>query len=247
VIVIVTGRQKITNVILAVYVILLLIFLHIPIPQLVYQANVSDKWLHFLAYMNLFFLLWFSINPDMKINWRKWSTWLIITGLLVFAWVDELTQPYTGRSYDIQDLTADAEGIFGGLVILTFLPFWPSLLTVWAITILGVAVLIKADLSKIAPNLNSVYHILAYAGFTLIWAKLFSIYLSARTIAARFSLLICIPLGFMFFVKVLSILLGRYFTITEMMLSGGAVLAAATAACLFTKKLYQEPFLGKGV
>jgi VanZ family protein len=243
----VIGRQKITIMAFVVYAILLLIFLHMPIPKLVYQANVSDKWLHFLAYMNLFFLLWFSINPDSKINWRKWSTWMIIAGVLIFAWIDELTQPYTGRSYDIQDLIADAEGILGGLVIFTFLSFWPSLLTVWAITILGVAILIKADLSKIAPNLDAVYHIIAYAGFTLIWAKLSNIYLSARTMATRFSFIICVPLSLMFFVKALSMLLGRYFAVTEILLSGCTVLAAATAACLFVKRLHQEPFLGKGV
>jgi hypothetical protein len=230
-----------------VYGILLLVSLHIPIPKIVYKANVSDKWLHFLAYMNLFFLLWFSINPNRRANWRDRSIWLIIAGMLVFAWIDELTQPYTGRTYDIQDLAADAEGVLGGLIIFAFLSFWPSLLAVWAITIFGVATLISADLSKIAPVLNDVYHVLAYGFFTLIWGQLVNLYLSPKTIIGRSSLIISAPFGLMLFVKVSSMLTGRYFTTGEMLLSSGAIVVAAIAASFYVKKQSQEPFLAKGV
>ena len=245
--VILTGRQKKTIVVSILYLITLFTFTHIQIPQVVYQANVSDKWLHFLAYMNLFFLLWFSINPDKKANWRKPAVWLIFLGAVISGAADELSQPYTGRTCDILDFVADAEGIFAGLVIFTFLTFWPSLLAVWAISIFGVATLIKADLSEIAPILNIVYHVLAYAGFTLIWGQLIKLYLSPKTIISRLLLIISLPLGLMFFVKVSSILLGRYFTAMEMLCSAGAILAVATAICLFERKRCQEPFLAKGV
>ena len=244
---IVSGRQKITIVSLSFYWVLLFVSSHIPIPKLVYQANVSDKLLHFLAYMNLFFLLWFSVNPDGKASWRSWSIWLIITGAFILGGIDELTQPYVGRTCDILDFVADAEGILGGLIIFVFLSFWPSFLAVWAITIFGVATLIKADPSKVAPNLDAVYHILAYAGFTLVWAKLINLYLSAKTTIRRFLLMISVPLGFMLFVKILSVLLGRYFTSVEMLLSGGAIIVAAIATCLLKRKRGQEPFLAKGV
>jgi hypothetical protein len=242
-----TGRQKKTIVVSVLYLITLFTFTHIPIPQVVYQANVSDKWLHFLAYMNLFFLLWFSINPDKKANWLKWGTWLIFLGAVISGAADELTQPYTGRTCDILDFVADAEGIFAGLVIFTFLTFWPSLLAVWAISIFGVATLISADLSKVAPTLDTVYHVLAYAGFTLIWTQLINLYLSPKTIIRRLLLIMSLPLGLMFFVKSSSMLFGRYFTTAEMLLSGSAIIVAAIATCLFARKRYQEPFLAKGV
>jgi len=245
--VILTGRQKKTIVVSVLYLITLFTFTHIQIPQVVYRANVFDKWLHFLAYMNLFFLLWFSFFPDKRANWRKLAVWLIFLGAVISGAADELSQPYTGRTCDILDFVADAEGIFGGLVIFTFLTFWPSLLAVWAISIWGVATLIKADLSKIAPTLDTVYHVLAYGGFTLIWTQLINLYLSPKTIISRLLLMISVPLGLMFFVKVSSILLGRYFTTAEMLLSGGAIIVAATATCLFAKKRCQEPFLAKGV
>ena len=242
-----TGRQKITIAVSSLYFITLFVSTHMPIPQVVYRANVSDKWLHFLAYMNLFFLLWFSINPDKKANWRKPAVWLIFLGAIICGGVDELSQPYTGRTCDVLDFVADAKGIFAGLVIFTFLSFWPSLLAVWAISIFGVATLISADLSKVAPILDAVYHILAYAGFTLIWTQLMNLYLSPKTIINRLLLIMSLPLGLMLFVKVSSMLLGRYFTMAEMLLSGSTIIVAAIATCLFARKRYQKPFLAKGV
>jgi hypothetical protein len=138
-----TGRQKKTIVVSVLYLITLFTFTHIPIPQVVYRANVSDKWLHFLAYMNLFFLLWFSINPDKKANWRKLAVWLVFLGAVISGAVDELSQPYTGRTCDFWDFTADTKGVSAGFIIVTFVSFWPSLLVVWAISIFGVATLVK--------------------------------------------------------------------------------------------------------
>jgi VanZ family protein len=241
-----TGRQKKTIAVSVLYLITLFTFTHIPIPQVVYRAGVSDKWLHFLAYMNLFFLLWFSFFPDKKANWLKWGTWLIFLGAIICGGVDELSQPYTGRTYDFWDFTADAKGVSAGLIIVTFASFWPSLLGVWAISIFGVATLISADLSKVAPILDTVYHVLAYGSFTLIWGQLINLYLLPKTIIGRLLLMISVPLGLMFFVKASSMLLGRYFTIAEMLLSGGAIIVAAIVMCLFAKKKVSGTFFGKG-
>jgi hypothetical protein len=247
VVAIVTQRQKTTIAVLIIYWIALVVLAHMTIPQVVYQAKVSDKWLHFLAYLNLVFLVWFSIYPDSKVRWRNKAGWLVFFAVVVYGGLDELTQPYFGRTKDLMDFLANAKGVATGLVILSFLTFWPALLAVWAISIFGVATLVSADLSKIAPILDTVYHILAYAGFTLIWTQLINLYLSPRTIIRRLFLTISLPLGLMFFVKASSMLLGRYFTTTEMLLSGGTVVVAAIATCLFTRKRYQEPFLAKGV
>ena len=242
-----TGRQKKTIVVSVLYLITLFVSTHIPIPKIVYKAEVSDKWLHFLAYMNLFFLLWFSLSPEKKADWRKPAVWLIFLGVIICGGVDEISQPYTGRTCDFWDFTADAKGVSAGLIIVTFLTFWPSLLAVWAISILGMATLISADLSKIAPILDAVYHVLAYAGLTLIWGQLINLYLLPRTIIRRLLLMISLPLGLMFFVKVSSMLLGKYFTTMAMLLSGGAIIVAAIAMWLSGRKRYQEPFLAKGV
>lgn len=241
-----TRRHKITIAVLAIYWIALVILAHMPIPQVVYQAKVSDKWLHFLAYLNLVFLVWFSIRPDDKARWRNKATWLVFLAVVVYGGIDELTQPYSGRSRDLMDFIANAEGAAAGLAIFTFLAFWPSLLAVWAISIFGAATLISADLSKVAPISNIVYHVLVYAGFTLIWTQVMNLYLSPRAIISRLLLTISAPACLMFFVKASSMLIGRYFTTEEMLLSGGAIIIAATATCLFARKRHQKPFLAKG-
>ena len=241
-----TRRQKITIVVLAIYWITLVILAHMPIPQVVYQARVSDKWLHFLAYLNLVFLLWFSIHPDEKVRWRNQATWLIFLAVVAYGGIDELTQPYFGRTKDLMDFLANAGGVAAGLAIFTFLTFWPSLLAVWAISIFGVATLISADLSKIAPILDAVYHIFAYGGFTLIWGQLINLYLSPKTIISRLLLIISLPLGLMFFVKVSSILLGRYFTAMEMLLFGRCNFRRCDSNMLICKKKASGTFSGKG-
>ena len=241
-----TRRQKTTIVVLTIYWIALVILAHMPIPQVVYQAKVSDKWLHFLAYLNLVFLVWFSIRPDNKVRWREKAGWLVFLAVVVYGGIDELTQPYFGRTKDLMDFLANAEGVATGLMIFTFLTFWPALLAVWAISIFGVATLISADMSKIAPISDTAYNILAYAGFTLIWTQLINLYLSPGTIIRRLLLMISLPLGLMFFVKISSMLFGRYFTTREMLFSAGAISAAAAARYLFERKRYQEPFLAKG-
>jgi hypothetical protein len=245
--VIATRRQKITIAVLAVYWIALAILAHIPIPELVYRANVSDKWLHFLAYLNLIFLTWFSIHPDDKVLWRNKTMWLIFLAVVVYGGIDEFIQPYFGRTRDLTDFLANAGGIAAGLVIFSFLTFWSSFLAVLAISIFGVATLIKADMSKAAPILDAVYRIAVYAAFTLVWVRLLNFYSLPRTLINRLLLTISLPLGLMFFVKASSMLLGRYFTAMEMLCSGGAILTVATIVCLFERKIRQEPFLAKGV
>ncbi len=241
-----TRRQKTTVGILVIYWIALVVFAHIPIPQLVYQARVSDKWLHFLAYLNLVFLTWFSIRPDEKVRWHNQAAWLVLMAVVVYGGIDELTQPYFGRNRDLMDFIANAGGVVTGLAFFTFMAFWPSLQAVSAISIFGIATLIHADLSKVAPILNIVYHVFAYGGFTLIWTQLTNLYLSPRTIISRSLLTISVPAGLMLFVKMSSMLMGRYFTTMEMLCSAGAILTVATATCLFERKRHQKPFLAKG-
>ena len=67
-------RRKWTIVLLGVYWPALFISSHIPIPEMVEQAGVSDKTLHFLAYLILAFLLWVSLSREGKLRWRAAAT-----------------------------------------------------------------------------------------------------------------------------------------------------------------------------
>jgi len=227
-----TRRQKITIAVLVPYWIALLIFAHIPIPQIVYQAQVSDKCLHFLAYLILVFLLWFSINPDRKVNWRSRVVWLLLFVVAVYGGLDELLQPYVGRTCDVWDFVANAGGILTGLVMFTFLAFWQALPAVSAITIFGLTNLAKANLSKLVPVADAAFHVLAYGGFTLVWVQFMDLYLSIKPLSARLLLALGVPIGFLLIVKAGSLLLGRHFEMTDLLFAVLAIIVVVTARYL---------------
>jgi hypothetical protein len=64
-----TGRQKITIAVSSLYFITLVVSTHIPIPKIVYKAEVSDKWLHFPASSN--YLMRIALMSDSGIFFGK--------------------------------------------------------------------------------------------------------------------------------------------------------------------------------
>jgi hypothetical protein len=210
-------RQKITLAIVAVYWVALLVVTHISIPKIVYQAHVSDKWIHFLAFMNLVFLLWFSFSPDDKVNWRGRLVWLLLLVVCAYGGLDELTQPYFGRTCDLYDFLANVAAVITGLFIVSFLSFWQALPVVSAITIFGLTNLARANLSKLVPISDVLFHIFAYACFTLCWIQFMRIYLPRVTGIWRLLLVITIPVCLLLVVKTTSLLTSRHFAATDLL------------------------------
>jgi hypothetical protein len=233
-----TLRQKITLAILAAYWIALLVLTHIPIPKIVYQAHVSDKWLHFLAFMNLVFLLWFSFRPDDKVSWRSRLVWLLVLAVCVYGGLDELTQPYFGRTCDLYDFLANVAAIITGLIILTFLAFWQALPVVLAITIFGLTNLAKANLSKLVPVSDVVFHFVAYAAFTLSWLQFMRIYLPRITGLWRLLLIIDVPVCLLLVVKATSLLTGRYFAATDLLFAFLGICVTIVISYLIKHRTY---------
>lgn len=221
-------RQKITFAVLAVFWVTLLITTHIPIPKIVYQANVSDKWLHFLAYINLVFLLWFTLKPQGTVNWNSIMAWLFLIIIIVSGGMDELTQPPFGRTCDLYDFLTDVFAVITGLVIFTFLAFWQSLPAMLAITIFGLTNLAKANLSKLVPIADDAFHIFAYAGFTLSWLQFMRVYLPYVMGIRRLLLLINMPVCLLFVVKTASLLLGRHFAATDLLFAALGICSVIT-------------------
>ena len=71
------NRQKLCIIPVLLYWPVLAILTSIPIPQLVRRAGVSDKVLHFLAYLILFFLLWFAVSKGRKAKWGRPAIWWV--------------------------------------------------------------------------------------------------------------------------------------------------------------------------
>jgi len=228
------SRQKITTVLLAIYWPSLFIVAHIPIPGLVRKAGVSDKALHFLAYLILVCLLWFAVSPNRKVAWRKSTVWWVFLAIVGYGIVDEWLQGYiAGRSRDVTDFAANLAGTFSGLVLCSFFSFWPVTLLVAAMFIFGLTNTTRTDLSKLVPTVNLIFHLFAYTVFTLLWIQCMHLFLPLKTLKPKWVIVaIGPPIGFLVMVKLFSSILGKNFGIPEVIISIVGIAGAVAATYL---------------
>ena len=173
-------RQKLTIIFLLLYWPSLFILAHIPIPLFVRRAGVSDKSLHFLAYLILVFLLWFAIGPDRKVKWRRAAVWWILFVVVWYGAFDEWLQARVGRSGNVADFLADLVGTVAGLILLSFFTFWPALLMVTGITIFLLTNLARVNPANLLPITNTVFHPFAYGFFTMLWIRYIHLFLPMK-------------------------------------------------------------------
>jgi len=232
-------RQKMTIIALAFYWPTLFVLGHIPIPQVVYQAEVSDKSLHFLAYLILVFLLWFAINPDKKVNWRKAAPWWILLVVVSYGIADEISQGYVGRNCDILDFFTNLIGSLTGLVLFTIFTFWPAALLVTGIVIFGITNIARANLADMLPIANAMFHLFAYAAFTVLWIQCLHTFKPIKI--SKINLLVPAlagPIAFLFTVKLSSMILGRVVVMSDIIVSIGAIIA--TVGVFYLTTSYQK-------
>jgi len=203
----------------------LFVLAHIPIPLLVREAGVSDKSLHFLAYLILVFLLWFAISGDKKVNWRKGTAWWVLFIVGVYAVFDEWLQGYVaGRSCDVRDFFADLTGMLTGLILLAFFTFWPAGLLIAGTVIFGITNIARVNLADLLPVTNAMFHLFGYAFFTLLWIQYMLVlhvqsgYLQ-RTKLKLMILSLAVPTGFLLTVKLSSTILGKDFAAQDIILA----------------------------
>ncbi|MEA3225750.1 MAG: VanZ family protein [Planctomycetota bacterium] len=236
-------RQKITALLLAIYWPALFIFAHISVPRVVREADVSDKSLHFIAFLILVFLLWFTVSDGRKVNWRIAAPWCVLLTMGVYGILDEWLQSYVaGRSCDAWDFFADMTSTLTGLIMFSVLSFWPAGLLVTAIVIFGIANISQVDLSDLMPAANTVFHLGAYALFTAFWIQCLHLFLptislrATRTgwLAAAFAA----PVGLVLTVKLSSLVLGSEFSVPDMIISFGSI--AVTVATVYLSASYHK-------
>ncbi len=216
----ISRRQKITIILLVFYWLSFFIFAHIPVPDLVRKAGVSDKGLHFLAYLILVFLLWFAVSPDQKVVWRKavlWWVFIVVTG---YGVVDELLQGVTGRNCDVMDIVANIAGTFTGLILLSFFTFWPAALLVTGAVIFGITNITRANLAELVPVTNAMFHLFAYPIFSMLWICYMHLYLSIKPPKSKWLMAaLAVPIGLLLTVKLFSVILGKGFGLREVIIS----------------------------
>jgi hypothetical protein len=234
-----TRRQKLTLFLLFFYWVGIFILAHIPIPKLVYKAQVSDKALHFLIYLILVFLFWFAINPSKKVNWRKASVWWVFLITAVYAIIDELLQGYVGRSCDAMDFSADLVGAFTGLILFSFFTFLPAFLIVIAVSIFLLTNLAKANLAELVPVTNLAFHLFAYAFFSLVWIQIMSERIHLKSHRVKWlTVALALPTALLLTVKLSSIILGRNVGLLDILISIASI--ASVVATIFLTALFRR-------
>jgi len=227
-------QQKIAACVLVIYWPALFVLTHIPVPRVVQEADVSDKSLHFLAYLTLTFLIWFAVSGDKKVKWRRAAPWMVLFVIIVYGILDEWLQNYVaGRSCDVRDFFTDLAGALAGLILSSFLTFWPAGLLVTVTFIFGITNVTRANLADRLPVTNAVFHLLAYAILTVLWIRCMHIFLAAKAPKAKWLILaLAGPVGFLIIVKLFSIIAGKDFTLSDIIISFGAIAAIVTVFCL---------------
>jgi len=228
-----SAQQKITRIALALYWPALFVSAHIPVPAPIQGAGVSDKSLHFLAYLTLVFLLWFAVSGIRRVSWRISRPWLVLLTLVIYGIIDEILQGLVpGRSPDVMDFVADMTGALTGMILFTILPFWPAGLLVVATVIFGVANVSRVNLAVVLPITYAIFHLFAYAVFSAMWiycTKL-NTSISAKTAGIKWLLpAIAAPAGLLLTVKLSAVVFGKGFTLTDTIVSAGAIVTVIVA------------------
>ena len=238
-------RQKITIISLVFYWLSFFILAHIPVPGLVSKAGVSDKGLHFLAYLVLVFLLWFAVSPDQKVVWRKavvWWVFIVITG---YGVVDELLQGFTGRNCDVMDIVANIAGTFTGLILFSVFSFWPAALLVTGTVIFGITNIARANLAELVPVTNAMFHLFAYPIFSMLWLCYMHLFLALKPPKPKWlTAALAVPIGLLLTVKLFSLVLGKVLGLREVIISVvgiAAVVAITSLIALFHKTQDARP------
>ena len=229
-------RQKLITGALIIYWPSLFILAHIPIPQLVRKAHVSDKSLHFIAYLVLVFLFWFVFNPDRKVNWRRAAAWWVLLVIAGYGVVDELLQGcMAGRSCDVRDYVANLGGIVTGLILCSLLNFWLAFLSVSGITIFTLTNVARANLTDLVPITNAMFHFFAYGFFTVVWVRCIYLYLPPKAPGIRWLITaLALPIGFLLGVKTFSLILGKAIILQDVIVSVAGITTAVSLICLIS-------------
>ena len=112
---------------LAVYWPVLVIVFHMPLePQPPGPGLPLDKVVHVSAFLVLGALVTWVARPARRASGGiPFTTRMtIFLGLVLYALVDEITQPLTGRSIELGDLAGDAIGALAGISVYHVLVGW---------------------------------------------------------------------------------------------------------------------------
>ncbi len=231
----ISRRQKLILISLVIYWPTLFVLAHIPIPKIVREAGVSDKSLHFIAYLILVFLFWFVISPDRKVSWRRATAWWVFFGAVCYGVIDELLQGVVaGRSCDAVDFLADLAGVLTGLIIFAVFTFWPAFLFVTGISIFALTNMARVNLADLLPVTYLVFLLFSYGFFAALWIQNMHLFSSLRAPKIKWLIVAsALPICFLAAVKLFSVAAGRDFRWQDVIIAAVGIVVVIIATCLF--------------
>jgi len=221
-------RQKAVIAALVLYWPTLFVLAHIPVPQVVRAAHMSDKSLHLLAYMILTFLLWSAVRPLEKVRWRKAAVWWVLAVVLVYGVCDECLQYFVAsRSMDPLDYLADVAGTVTALGVLAVTSFWPASVLITGAAIYTLAVITRANLTALLPVTMTLFHLTTHAVFTVLWMSCLRQWLDPKRNAGLWLIAsISLPLILVLVTRVSATISGKVFEALDTISAIAGILAA---------------------
>lgn len=230
-----TRRQIPILIALLLYWPAIFIATHIPrIPQWVGQVPVSDKTLHFLAYLFLVFLLWFAINPNRKVSWRKPAAWWILFAVVWYGVMDEWLQMYVGRCADVRDFFADLAGAVTGLVLLTIFYFWPGCLILTGFGVFVVTNFLRAHTTAQLQIIEVGFYFCSYAFFSMLWMRYIHHFLTVKPPQLKWLIgSLAMPVGLLSGLEVFCLIASHGLNLQAVTVPIAGILAATVPSFLY--------------
>lgn len=232
-----TPRRKGIICLLAAYWPALFVMAHIPVPEVVREAGISDKSLHFLAYLGLVLLLWGALRPDQRVDWRKGTVWWVLAAMAGYGLIDEWLQGFVGgRSPDPRDFLADMAGAVTSLALLSILDFPLAAMLITAGTLFTLDGLTRADLTRLVPFANDLLHFLGYGAFTVLCLLHRPLFRPAGSDRCRPGMwyALTVPLALLTCIKLMAWALGKRPSGLEIAMAVAGVLVALGTSGLLT-------------
>jgi VanZ family protein len=222
----------------------LFIVTHIPVPEIARKSGMSDKAMHFLAYLVLVCLVWLAISPYKRVNWMKVKCWVVLAVIVWYGAIDEWLQARVGRNADVHDFYADLLGGICGLLLLSVFSFWPALLVASASVIFGMTNFSRATLIGGSFFVNSAFYFVSYMFFALVWVQYMDRNEFVRKYFKRslgwFAIASGLPLLLLGVVKVCSFIMSRPVYLVDTLTSVAAIACAVGVSYFVTRMLWVE-------
>jgi VanZ family protein len=192
-------------------------------------------------YFLLSFLLWITLKPMQKVDWRKSHIWWILLVIIWYAGSDEWLQVYIERGASIHDFIANILGAVTTFILLSIFSFWPALIMVTTITIFAFKNLTAADFTTMFPGLSLFVHILGYSSLALIWSRYIHISIVQNKKLIKLApLFIAGPLIFLLITDFSAFILGKTIRIQDVIASILSVLTISLLYIYFLKQLIPD-------